>query len=180
MPKASFFQVNPDMSPKLAERVLSLLKETGTEQLLELYCGVGVFSILAAEAIPGLKTYAVELDAAAIEAAKYNAAQHGVSDRCTFVAADAGEVFETLAALLKSHYCVLVDPPRTGLPASLVREIGWWAPETVLYVSCAPDTLRRDADRLAGHGYIIQTAGMVDMFPATGHFESVSLFRRSA
>ena len=180
VPKASFFQVNPEMSPKLAERVLTLLKETGSQQLLELYCGVGVFSILAAEAIPGLTAYAVELDAAAINAAKFNAARHGVSDRCTFMAADAGSVFETLAASLESHYCVLVDPPRTGLPASLTNDIWWQAPEFVLYVSCGPDTLRRDADRLSEHGYVIQTAGMVDMFPATGHFESVTLFRRCA
>ena len=73
-----------------------------------------------------------------------------------------------------------MDPPRTGLPASLVHEIGQFAPEAVMYVSCGPDTLRRDADRLAEYGYVIQTAGMVDMFPATGHFESVTVFRRSA
>ena len=181
VPKASFFQVNPDMAPKLADRVLSLLKETGSKQLLELYCGVGVFSILAAEAIPGLTARAVELDEAAIDAAEYNAAQHGVSDRCTFFAADAGEAFRQLSESCDpASCCIFVDPPRTGLPASLAREIRLWAPETVLYVSCAPDTLRRDADRLAEHGYRIQKAGMVDMFPATGHFESVSLFRRSA
>ena len=69
VPEASFFQVNPEMSPKLAERVLALLKETGTERLLELYCGSGVFSILAAEHIPGLTARAVELDKAAIDAA---------------------------------------------------------------------------------------------------------------
>jgi len=181
VPKTSFFQVNPDMAPKLAERVLSLLKETGTKQLLELYCGVGVFSILAAEAIPGLTSYAVELDAAAIEAAKFNAAQHGVSDRCTFMAADADEAFRTLASSGDpAKCCVLVDPPRTGLPASLTHGIGKFAPEAVLYVSCGPDTLRRDADRFAEHGYVIRTAGMVDMFPSTGHFESVTLFRRNA
>ena len=76
--------------------------------------------------------------------------------------------------------CVLVDPPRTGLPASLIQDIGWWAPEAVLYVSCAPDTLRRDADRLAARGFRIRSAGMIDMFPATGHFESVTLFGRCA
>ena len=181
VPKASFFQVNPDMAPKLAERVLTLLKETGMEQLLELYCGVGVFSILAAEAIPGLKARAVELDKAAIDAAEFNAERHGVSDRCTFLAADAGEAFRTLAASCDPvKYCILVDPPRTGLPASLAQEIGEFGSMAVLYVSCGPDTLRRDADRLAEHGYVIQTAGMVDMFPATGHFESVTLFRRCA
>jgi len=181
VPKASFFQVNPDMAPKLAERVLSLLKSTGAEYLLELYCGAGVFSILAAEAIPGLTAYAVELDAAAIDAAKFNAAQHGVSDRCTFMAADAGAAFRRLSESCDpAKCCVLVDPPRTGLPASLTHEIGTFAPMSLLYVSCGPDTLRRDADRLAEHDYVIQTAGMVDMFPATGHFESVTLFRRCA
>ena len=181
VPKESFFQVNIDMAPKLAERVLSLLKETGSKQLLELYCGSGVFSILAAEVIHGLTARAVELDAAAIEAAKFNAVQHGVSDRCTFLAADADAAFHTLASSCgPAGCCVLVDPPRTWLPASLVHEIGRFAPGAVLYVSCAPDTFRRDADRLMEHGYVIQTAGMVDMFPATGHFESVSLFRRSA
>jgi len=181
VPKSSFFQVNPDMAPKLAECVLSLLKETGAEQLIELYCGVGVFSILAAEVIPGLNARAVELDKAAIEAAEFNAEQHGVSDRCLFIAADAGEAFRTSASSCDpARCCILVDPPRTGLPASLVREIGLWAPEAILYVSCAPDTLRRDADRLAEHSYAIRKAGMVDMFPATGHFESVTLFRRIA
>jgi len=181
VPKASFFQVNPDMAPRLAERVLMILKETGAERLLELYCGVGVFSILAADAIPGLTARAVELDKAAIDAARFNAERHGVSGRYTFLAADAGKAFRTLAENCDpAKCCVLVDPPRTGLPASLAHEIGGFAPETVLYISCAPDTLRRDADRLAEHGYVIQTAGMVDMFPATGHFESVSLFRRHA
>lgn len=125
VPKASFFQVNPDMAPKLAERVLALLKDTGAEWLLELYCGVGVFSILAAEAIPNLTARAVELDKAAIDAAKYNAEQHDVSDHCTFIAADAGEAFRTLASSCDpAECCVLVDPPRTGLPASLTRELG--------------------------------------------------------
>ena len=73
-----------------------------------------------------------------------------------------------------------MDPPRTGLPASLTREIGAFGPEAVLYVSCAPDTLRRDADRLAARGFRIRSAGMIDMFPATGHFESVTLFGRCA
>lgn len=181
VPKASFFQVNPDMAPKLAERVLALLKDTGAEWLLELYCGVGVFSILAAEAIPNLTARAVELDKAAIDAAKYNAEQHDVSDHCTFIAADAGEAFRTLASSCDpAKCCVLVDPPRTGLPASLTRELGEFGPEAVLYVSCGPDTLRRDADRLAEFGFRIRSAGMIDMFPATGHFESVTLFRRCA
>ena len=179
VPKTSFFQVNPDMAPKLADRVLALLKETGAEQLLELYCGVGVFSILAAEAIPGLKTRAVELDSAAIDAAHFNAEAHGVSGRCTFLAADAGEAFRRLAdSCDPAQCCILADPPRTGLPASLTHEIGKFAPKAVLYVSCAPDTLRRDADHLARHGYAVHKAGLIDMFPATGHFESVSLFRR--
>jgi len=181
VPKMSFFQVNPDMAPVLADRVLALLRETGAEQLLELYCGAGVFSILATEAISGLKARAVELDSAAIDAARFNAETHGVSGRCAFLAADAGESFRSLAGSCDpAQCCVLVDPPRTGLPASLAHEIGRFAPKAVLYVSCAPDTLRRDADLLAEHGYGIQKAGMVDMFPATGHFESVSIFRRSA
>ena len=181
MPKASFFQVNIATASALAERVLALLKELGTERLLELYCGSGVFSILAAEHIPGLTARAVELDKAAIDAANHNAAHHGVAKRCTFLAADAGEAFRTLAASCDpAKCCVLVDPPRTGLPASLTREIGEFGPEAVLYVSCGPDTLRRDADRLAAGGFRIQTAGMIDMFPATGHFESVTLFRRCA
>jgi len=181
VPKASFFQVNIAMASALAERVLALLKETGTEQLLELYCGSGVFSILSAETIPGLTARAVELDKAAIEAAEFNAARHGVSKRCAFLAADAGEAFRTLASSCDpSKCCVLVDPPRTGLPASLAHGIGQFGPEAVLYVSCAPDTLRRDADILAEYGLRIRTAGMVDMFPATGHFESASVFRRCA
>ena len=76
--------------------------------------------------------------------------------------------------------CVLADPPRTGMAASLLHEIGQFAPESVLYVSCAPDTLRRDADLLAQYGYRAETAGMLDMFPGTAHFESVTVFRRAS
>ena len=179
VPKSSFFQVNIDMASALAERVLTLLKETGAERLLELYCGSGVFSILAAEHIPGLTARAVELDRAAINAAEFNAVRHGVSDCCRFLAADAGESFRALAdSCDPAECCVLVDPPRTGLPASLACEIGQFGPEAILYVSCGPDTLRRDADILAKYGFRIRSAGMIDMFPATGHFESVTLFRR--
>ena len=66
------------------------------------------------------------------------------------------------------------------MAASLLHEIGRFAPEAVLYVSCAPDTLRRDADLLAHYGYRAETAGMLDMFPGTAHFESVTVFRRAS
>ena len=136
VPRQSFFQVNTDMAPVLAGRVLELLKELAPDMLLELYCGVGVFSILAAESLPGLTARAVELDRGAIEAAERNAASHGVSDRCRFQAADAARAFAALSdGCEPGRCCVLVDPPRTGVAASLLHEIGRFGPETVLYVS---------------------------------------------
>ena len=181
VPKTSFFQVNTDMAPVLAGRVIELLQSLAPGMLLELYCGVGVFSVLAAEAVPELTARAVELDRGAIEAAEANAAAHGVSARCTFMAADAARAFATLSdGCDPRRCCVLADPPRTGMAASLLHEIGRFAPESVLYVSCAPDTLRRDADLLSQYGYRAATAGMLDMFPGTAHFESVTVFRRAS
>ena len=181
VPKTSFFQVNDAMAPALTRRVLELLQGVGTDMLLELYCGVGVFSILAAETLPGLTARAVELDRGAIESAKENASAHGVSDRCGFLAADAARAFAQLShGCDPARCCVLLDPPRTGVAASLLHEIGEFGPEVILYVSCAPDTLRRDSDLLAAHGYRIETAGMIDMFPGTAHFESASVFRRAS
>ena len=131
--------------------------------------------------MPGLAARAVELDRAAIEAAERNAADHGVSDRCRFLAADAARAFAALSdGCDPRRCCVLVDPPRTGVAASLLHEIGRFGPESILYVSCAPDTLRRDADLLAESGYRIETAGMLDMFPGTAHFESATVFRRAS
>ena len=66
------------------------------------------------------------------------------------------------------------------MAASLLHEIGHFAPESILYVSCSPDTLRRDADLLAQYGYRAGTAGMLDMFPGTAHFESVTVFARAS
>ena len=114
----------------------------------------------------------MELSRPAVAAAKLNAKTSGVEKRCSFQASDA----------LKFPKCrpdaVLLDPPRTGVAPKLLSKLLDCAPELVLYVSCAPDTLRRDLKMLEPK-YDVVGAGALDMFPCTAHFETFTVLTLS-
>jgi len=172
----SFFQTNTEVAAELLRRTVEMLRKTGCTELLELYCGAGVFSIAAAENIPGLHGFGVELDRAAIRCAQNNAAAHRVGERCRFAAEDAARYLKRVTRRpgnLKGQ-TVLVDPPRSGLHPEVIQSIGQSQAEGLIYVSCAPDTLRRDLERLDRAGYAVAESGLLDMFPGTAHFETVS------
>ena len=174
--ETGFFQTNIQMATLLTGRVVSLLKENGCRKLLELYCGVGVFSIAAAGAIPQLCSTGVEVNPAAIASAKINAANHKVSERCRFFAADAARWLKKERKRLQ-YDSVLIDPPRSGMAKDALETLAAARIPNIIYVSCAPDTLRRDLLRLREYGYHAATSGMLDMFPGTAHFESVTLLK---
>ena len=171
----SFFQINPFMSGTLAGEVVRLIRAANPELMVELYCGCGCFSVVSAEKLPGLHTFGVELDGSAIRCAGTNAARHGVSDRTEFAAGDSAEVFRRKYPKgLPPNSLLLVDPPRTGLDKAALELIGKSQADRIIYVSCSPDTLFRDLAYLEKHSCRIRESRLLDMFPSTAHFESIT------
>lgn len=166
VPHRGFFQTNIPVAAELCARAVAAIGETGAKNMVELFCGVGVFSIAAALKFPELSCYGIELAAESIEAAHLNAAANGVQERCRFHAGDA-------AAFNARRNCdlLLLDPPRSGLDKKLVHKILKSGIPEILYVSCGPDTLRRDLELLS-EKYTVSSSGALDMFPCTAHFET--------
>jgi len=171
VPATSFFQTNTRVAAQLARGVTGIIDRLGIAELLELYCGVGVFSLVAAQEVSGLRSFGVELDAHAIDCAGRNARVRGVADRCRFEVGNA-EKWRSLPRGMDPD-AVLVDPPRRGLSERLIDALKAWRLPHIIYISCAPDTLARDLRRL-GSCYKVAHCRLYDMFPATGHFETLT------
>jgi 23S rRNA (uracil1939-C5)-methyltransferase len=138
--------------------------------LVDLHSGVGTFAVLLAD-LAG-EVYAVEAEAAAVAAAVENAA--GL-EHLTLVEASAAE---GLAALDLRPDAVITDPPRTGLDRDTVQALAATVRDRIVYVSCEPATLARDARQLLAAGWRHTASWPLDMFPQTYHIESVTLFER--
>lgn len=166
-----FFQINPPMMEKMLDFVIQYWQQNNIKKLLELYCGVGVFSISAASCIPDLQSFGIELAANAIVCAKANALRHNTAGRTRFAARKAEEKFIRQARKLGKELSVLVDPPRTGLKSEVIKQLLELEPEQIIYVSCGPDTLARDLDLLCSK-YRVSKAKLFDFFPSTSCFET--------
>ncbi len=174
--ESSFFQINPYMSGKLAGEVLDRVRSAAPALLAELYCGCGCFSILCTEHLPELHAWGVELDPRAVQCAAENARRHGVDGRTGFDAGDSAKVFrKRYPHGLPPGSLLLADPPRTGLDPAALKLIARSGAEWILYVSCSPDTLFRDLRQLEEAGYRITGSRLLDLFPSTAHFESVTM-----
>ncbi|MBO5960151.1 MAG: class I SAM-dependent RNA methyltransferase, partial [Lentisphaeria bacterium] len=182
VPENSFFQINVPMAVKLASAAAQRINAGGAENLLELFCGVGVLSITAAQVNRRLQVRGIELDKLAIKAARLNAAKHELKDRCRYEDGDAEQNFQFLARTMPPEKTmILVDPPRCGMSAGLCRKILSYGPKSILYISCAPDTLRRDLEILTRDGkYEVCDVQLFDLFPTTAHFETMTVLRRKA
>ncbi len=166
----SFFQANS----LAAERLVAHVREfvgSGVGTLLDLFSGVGIFAVLLAESAAAI--YAVELDPWAVAAAVENAS--GL-DHVVLVA---GTAAEALAELGVAAEVAVVDPPRGGLDGETLRLLTETVQTRIVYVSCDPVTLGRDARRLAAAGWLLAECRPLDMFPQTCHIETVSLFTRN-
>ena len=170
VPASSFFQTNPRVAELLLHGALGVLGDVGAKRLLELYCGVGVFSLAAARMIPDLRAFGVELDASAVDCARRNAEARMAADRCRFAVGNAEKWREPPKEMVPD--AVLVDPPRRGLSEKLIGSLKRWRIPHVIYVSCAPDTLARDLKRLT-EVYRVAGCRLYDMFPCTAHFETL-------
>ena len=171
----SFYQVNPAQAEVLYAQALDFAALTGTETVLDLYCGIGTISLCMARSAK--RVYGVEVVPQAVEDAGENAERNGISN-AEFFCADAGEAAARLSAQGVRPQVICVDPPRKGLAPEVVETVAAMAPDRVVYVSCDPGTLARDVGRFAAMGYAAQRAVAVDMFPRTAHVETVCLLER--
>ena len=146
--------------------------------LLDLYCGMGTIGLSMAEHCRAL--VGVEVVPEAIESAKANAARMGssIAAKSRFFCADAGEAATRLSAEGLAPGIIVVDPPRKGCDAATLAAIVQMSPRRLVYVSCNPSTAARDAAELARHGYRVEEVQPVDMFPRTGHVETVVLLSK--
>ena len=171
----SFYQINRDQTEVLYGLAAEAAGLTGRETLLDLYCGTGTIGLSMAEGAAQL--IGVEVVSAAVEDARRNAAENGVTN-ARFICDDAAGAAAQLAAEGVSPDVVILDPPRKGCDAALIDTVAQMAPDRVVYVSCDPATLARDLARFAEKGYVTTRVTPVDMFPRTPHVESVVCLTR--
>ncbi len=167
-----FIQVNGAVNAALVARAVELLELDERAQVLDLFCGLGNFTLPLARCAGRL--VGVEGDAALIARARANAARNGISNAHFHIANLAGEL-AGLPWLAGPYSHVLLDPPRTGA-REVLGAVAARGPGRVLYISCHPGSLARDLGVLVHeHGLRLEAAGVVDMFPHTTHVESLAL-----
>jgi len=168
----AFYQVNHDCAELLYGKAAELAGEG--ERILDLYCGIGTIGLSIASKLPRASVTGIDIVPKAIEDAKKNAALAGI-ENASFICGDIADrnTDKMISDLLGSADTVILDPPRKGIPESLVDTLAEKNTQSVVYISCSPDTLARDAARFKEKGYSIGTVYPFDMFPRTGHVESV-------
>ena len=173
----SFFQINTALLELLAGRIVERLR--GARRVVDLYSGVGTFAVLLSK--NGTATTGVETSQHAVDEAAANAAHNGVTN-AAFECATAAQALsgERGRSLLAGVDAIILDPPRKGCEDGVLAPLAASAVPTILYVSCNPATLARDAAILASSGYSLRSVQPFDMFPRTGHVEALAEFGRAA
>ena len=166
----SFFQVNTVMAGKMVGHLLAKLSLSPNSTILDIYCGVGLFSRFLAPKCGRL--IGIESSRSACEDFTFNL------DEFDNVELYEGEAEDVILHLEAKPEIILVDPPRAGLDRAVVDGILKLSPGLIAYVSCDPSTLARDAARLINGGYKLKEITPFDLFPQTYHIESISLFSR--
>jgi 23S rRNA (uracil1939-C5)-methyltransferase len=172
-----FTQVNHKLNRVMVHRALRLLHPHSGERIADFFCGLGNFTLPIARS--GAQVLGIEGSPALVKRAQQSAAHNGLTDRTEFRAMNLFEMNEEEMKKLGRFDRWLVDPPRDGaveLVKAITPEI---APKRIVYVSCNPATLARDAAVLVQvHGYTLKTAGVMNMFPQTSHVESIAVFAK--
>ncbi len=169
-----FTQVNLEMNQKMTKLAIDLLNPQPDEKVLDLFCGLGNFSLpLATRAKSVVAIEAVET---MVERGYENAKTNHI-DNVEFYSTDLMVEFSDKLWAREGFDKILIDPPRTGAQ-EVCEYISVFNASAIVYVSCNPATLARDAGILIGKGYKLKKAGVMDMFPHTGHVESIALFEK--
>lgn len=171
---ADFTQVNPEINRALVRRAITLLDPQPGDHIGDFFCGLGNFSLAIARS--GARVTGIEGNSALLQRARENAVRNGLESSCRFVERDLFAITAEDWSSLAPFERILIDPPRDGA-VELVKALGASPPARIVYVSCNPATLARDAGVLvSSHGYRLVAAGVVNMFPHTSHVESIALF----
>jgi len=174
----SFFQVNPFAAGALVAEAMAAADPQPGQRALDLFCGVGLFTLpLARRAGQAL---GVEVNSDAVDFARYNAMRGGLTEHAAFVRASALAGLKLEAVRAQRWDLMLVDPPRAGLDRPVLDAMLALEPQRLVYVSCDPATLARDAALLEAGGYSLAYAQPVDVFPQTRHVEVVARFDRTS
>ena len=166
---ASFYQVNHDCAELLYNKVYELVTKAKCDRVTDLYCGTGTIGLCVAGRLKKCKLTGVEIVPEAIENAKINAKTNNI-ENAEFICADSTD---TQNGILKNSDVVILDPPRKGITEELANKIAESGVENIVYVSCSPDTLARDIKQFTELGYKCEEATPFDMFPRTGHIETI-------
>ena len=176
----SFYQVNQDTAELLYETATTLGDFSGKETVLDLYCGIGTIGLSVADKVGEI--IGIEIVPEAVECAKENAKINGI-ENAEFYCGDASSAEKLLENATKTRGtlkpdAVIIDPPRKGSTPELINYLATLKVPKIIYISCDPDTLARDCVLFRALGYSIGPVTPVDMFPATGHIETVVLLSR--
>lgn len=170
-----FVQVNAGMNQRMIDLALQLLDPQPQDRILDLFCGLGNFTLPIARRAANV--VGVEGDAGLVRRARENAALNGLPN-AEFHAADLTQDVRTQPWVSGGFNKLLLDPPRSGADA-VIPQLPLEGVQRIVYVSCHPASLARDAGVLVrDYGFQLKAAGVMDMFPHTGHVESIALFER--
>jgi 23S rRNA (uracil1939-C5)-methyltransferase len=169
---AAFFQINPSLLGSLIDFAIA---DAAGGRVLDLYCGVGLFTLPLARRFAGV--VGVESNPTAARFARRNL-QRGELSNARVITATVTDWFRSEAAQVGPVDFVLLDPPRAGAESAVIKGILALAPAQISYVSCDPATLARDLKKLIGVGYAIDSLAAFDLFPQTHHVETVVRLKR--
>ena len=172
---SSFYQINHDQTEQLYAKAIELAALSGSETVLDAYCGIGTIGIIASRKAKFV--YAVELNPAAITDAKKNAKLNAIGN-IRFTAADSKDFSRESAEKGEHIDAAFIDPPRAGCAAGFLKSLSRLRPDRIVYISCNPETQARDIRVLGRLGYKAQVCYPFDMFPHTNHTESIVLFKK--
>ena len=167
-----FTQIHGPMNRKIVARVMELMSVEPGDTLLDLFCGLGNFTLPLAKR--GAHVAGVEGSKVMVERGYENADLNGLK-QLEFYCADLFKPLDDAEWAQRGYEKILLDPPRSGA-LEVVQQIGRFSPKKIVYVSCNPATLARDSGELLAQGYQLKSAGVMDMFPHTTHVESIAVF----
>lgn len=168
----SFYQVNPVQTEILYQTAIRFADLKGTETVIDAYCGIGTIGLVAAK--DAGRVIGVELNRDAVRDARVNAKENGIRN-ADFFQGDAGDFMVSMAQKGEKAEVVFMDPPRGGSDKKFLSSAVKLSPKKIVYISCNPETLARDLKYLTGHGYRMEKAQGVDMFPFADDVETVCL-----